>query len=287
MTGPAAQLHVYTISTDDDHLLLESGTQLFEAPNWTPDGRSLIVNCDGLLYRTAVTGGPLEQIDTGHLADLNNDHILSPDGNTLYVSSNDGHLYRLPVEGGRPRRITNDRGPDFHHYLHGISPDGTTLAYVGVEPHHGVPGAYRNIFTIPAAGGPDTQLTDSPAAADGPEFSPDGQWIYYNCETGTPGGGHAQIFRMRPNGTDETQLTFDERVNWFPHPSPDNALVLFLSFPPGTVGHPADRDVILRIMSPEGSAVTDVLRFNGGQGSINVNSWAPDSDRCAYVSYVC
>jgi TolB protein len=281
----SAQLRIHHLTTGEDRLVLESSTQIFEAPNWTPDGQTLIVNCDGRLHTVATSGGVLEPIESGHLVDLNNDHILSPDGSVLYVSSRDGHLYGLPATGGEPWRITNDRGPDFQHYLHGISPDGATLAYVGVEPYQGVRGAYRNIFTIPAGGGADTQLTDTPAATDGPEYFPDGRWIYLNREVGGAGEGHAQIFRMRPDGAELTQLTSDERVNWFPHPSPNGELILFLSFPPGTRGHPADRDIILRTMTPDGADVTDVVALRGGQGTLNVNSWAPDSEQFAYVAY--
>jgi hypothetical protein len=86
-------------------------------------------------------------------------------------------------------------------------------------------------------------------------------------------------------------LTFDDRVNWFPHPAPDGSTLLYLSYPTGTEGHPADRDVILRTLPlvdgtvPDGAEPTDVVAFRGGQGTINVNSWSPDSDHFAYVRY--
>ena len=283
------ELRTHALSSGEDALVLATD-QHVEAPNWTPDGRWLVVNCDGRIYRVPAAGGGLQLVDTAPLDQLNNDHVLSPDGETLYVSSSaDGHLYAVPLAGGPPVRVSNDQGPDFTHYLHGVSPDGATLAYVGVEPHQGVPGAYRNIFTLPSGGGSDRRLTDTPAPADGPEFSPDGQWIYFNSEY-RPGDeqaapGHAQIFRMRPDGTDLTQLTSDERVNWFPHLSPDGRCVLLVSFPPGTQGHPADRDVVLRVMGPDGGDVRDVVRLRGGQGTANVNRWAPDSDRFANVAY--
>ena len=170
-----------------------------------------------------------------------------------------------------------------HYYLHGISPDGLTLAYVAVE---GPAGAKRiNMFTIPAAGGPDTRLSDVGYPNDGPEYSPDGGWIYFNAERAATNPGHAQCFRMRPDGTGIEQLTFDERVNWFPHVSPDGKAVVYISYPAGTTGHPANKDVILRLMKPDGSGQRDLVAFFGGQGTINVNSWAPDSRRFAYVAY--
>jgi len=143
-----------------------------------------------------------------------------------------------------------------------------------------------NIFTITAAGGPDLRLTQLSVPNDGPEYSPDGKWIYFNSELAASRPGHAQIFRMRASdGTDIEQLTFDRRVNWFPHPSPDNQTIAFLSYPEGTVGHPPDKDVQLRLMTPLGGEQRTLASFFGGQGTINVNSWAPDSQRLAFIAY--
>ena len=162
-------------------------------------------------------------------------------------------------------------------------PDGQTLAYVAVEQPEGE--RMVNVFTIPASGGPDTRLTRVSVPNDGPEYSPDGQWIYFNSERAATKPGHAQIFRMRTDGTGIEQLTFDNRVNWFPHLSPDGRLIAYLSYPEGTLGHPPDKEVLLRLMSPTGADQRDLAAFFGGQGTINVNSWAPDSGRLAFVSY--
>ena len=258
--------------------------EVIEAPNWSPDGQWLIFNSGGALFRIPAVGGAPEQIETGTRADLNNDHVLSPDGKIIYVSADDGHLYSLPFGGGTPQRLSNTHPTPHHYYLHGISPDGQTLAYVAVEQ----PGAERqaNIFTIPAAGGPDKRLTDLPMPNDGPEYSPDGRWIYLNSELAATEPGHAQIFRMNAaDGSGVEQLTFDERVNWFPHLSPDGTQLVYLSFPPGTLGHPADKHVELRLMAPNGGDPHTLATFFGGQGTINVNSWAPDSRRLAFVAY--
>jgi TolB protein len=264
--------------------VLFTADEVIEAPNWTPDGKTLVFNAGGELWRIPADGsGEPERIDSGHLRDLNNDHVLSPDGATLYVSSDDGHLYALPVSGGAPRRVSNQHDHPHHYYLHGISPDGATLSYVAVEDRGR--GRQINIYTIPAAGGPDTRLSDVGYPNDGPEYSPDGNWIYFSSERAATQPGHAQCFRMKPDGTGIEQLTFDERVNWFPHVSPDGQSIVYISYPTGTLGHPADKDVILRFMRPDGSGQRDIVAFFGGQGTINVNSWGPDSRRFAYVAY--
>jgi len=258
-----------------------------EAPNWSPDGKWLVFNAKGALWRIPADGSTApEQIPTGDVTGVNNDHVLSPDGRTIHFSAN-GHLYAVPFAGGEPRRVSNDHAPErqFKYYLHGVSPDGTTLAYAGVEAVVDNPWGRIDLFTIPAAGGPDTRLTDYPAPDDGPEYSPDGLHIYFNSERNATAPGHAQCYRMATDGSKVEQLTHDERVNWFPHISPDGQWIVYISFPPGTLKHPANKDVILRRMHPDGSGQADILGFNGGQGTINVNSWSPDSRHFAFVIY--
>lgn len=292
--GQSCRLMVVDREALRSRAVYESADQVFEAPNWTPDGRWLIFNGGGRLYRIpadAEAGRSSPQhIESGDVAGINNDHVLSPDGRTIYLSNNDGHLYAIPVEGGKPRRVSNDHDPalEFRYYLHGVSPDSRTLAYVGVQKRLDGDRASRwDLFTIPAAGGPDTRITNLDVPVDGPEFSPDGKWLYYNSEQAATRPGHAQLFRLNLADGRCGQLTFDERVNWFPHPSPDGLLLAYLSYPPGTEGHPADKDVILRLIPAAGGPHRDIVSLFGGQGTINVNSWSPDSRSLAYVDYPC
>ena len=283
--GQRAELYVVDVTTGEHRLVFSSSTVLIEAPNWTSDGDWLAVNGVGRLFRIPATGdSQLEEIDLGGLPAINNDHVLSPDGTTVYVSADDGHLYAVPLTGGSPRRVSNDRGPGFHHYLHGISPDGSTLAYIGLV-NHADGRRITNVYTIPSAGGEDVQITNDEYADDGSEYSPDGKWIHFNSERASTLPGHAQLFRVSITGHTLEQLTHDERVNWFPHPSPDGTTVAYVSFPPGTLGHPADvDDVRLRLLDADGQ-IRDVATIFGGQGTMNVPSWSPDSTRFAYVAY--
>ncbi|MHA6297132.1 TolB family protein [Devosia sp. CAU 1758] len=272
------------IDLDGKQEIIFSADEVIEAPNWSPDGKWLVFNAGGRLFRMPTVGGAPQEIDSGHLDDLNNDHVISPDGLTVYVSSDDGHLYAVPVNGGAPRKVSNNHATPHHYYLHGISPDGATLSYVAVEKPAGE--RMVNVFTIPSAGGPDTRLTNLTVPNDGPEYSPDGRWIYFNSELAASRLGHAQIFRMHAtDGSGLEQLTFDARVNWFPHLSPDGQWLVYLSYPEDTEGHPTDKHVELRLMSPEGGDYSVLAQFFGGQGTINVNSWSPDSQRLAFVSY--
>ena len=260
---------------------------LVEAPNWTSDGRWLVINGGGKLWKLPADGsGGLTEIFTGRVQSCNNDHVLSPDNKEIFVSSA-GHLYRLPFEGGEPVQVSNNKPADsgFLYYLHGISPDSTTLVYTAVEPYGGQPRGRLNIATIPAAGGKDSWVTNTLARNDGPEYSPDGKWIYFNSEFAARRPGHAQIFRIAVDGAMIEQLTFDDRVNWFPHFSPDGKWMAYISYAPGTITHPADLDIELRVMPANGGESRVVVSLFGGQGTFNVNSWAPDSTHFAYVAY--
>lgn len=285
---PGQMSRLVTIGSDGSELqVVYETTDVIEAPNWSPDGKWLVFNLRGSLFRIPVDGStPPTRIDTGEVKNANNDHVISPDGSTIYFSAG-MEIYAVAFQGGTPRRVTNDHPEknQFRHYLHGISPDGSTLAYVGMETGDNPNQRRLDLYTIPAAGGEDVRLTDTAAPDDGPEFSPDGEWIYFNSELNATKPGHSQCYRMKVDGTSIEQLTHDERVNWFPHISPDGQWVVYLSYPPGTESHPADKDVILRRMRADGSERADIIAFLGGQGTINVNSWAPDSQRLAFVMY--
>lgn len=284
--APGQVSRILTLDVDNGagRVVHTSSDVLYEAPNWALEGDALYVNGDGHLFRVGLDdeAGP-ERIDLGPVPELNNDHVLDPDGVHVFVSANDGHIYRAPLAGGDAVRVTNE-GTGRMHFLHGVSPDGATLAYVGVVPQPD--GEWTpNVFTIPSAGGHDTQLTDDEFPDDGAEFSPDGAWLYFNSERSRTRPGHAQLFRMRLDGSGVEQLTSDERVNWFPHPSPDSSRVAYVSFPPGTLGHPPDRDVILRVCDSGGGYARDLRHLRGGQGTMNVPSWSPDGTRIAFVEY--
>jgi TolB protein len=289
LPGQIAQVMIASTTGEPPIEVFSTDEMIIEAPNWTLDGRWLILNGDGKLWRLATDGSSgFEQIELAGVPALNNDHVLAPDGRHVFVSANDWHIYEADLNGGPVRRVTNDHEMPFMHFLHGVSPDGETLAYIGLEPESEDwwLRSQANIFLVPAAGGPDRRLTAESKPFDGSEYSPDGEWIYCNTELFSDPVGHAQIARLRPDGTDLQQLTFDERVDWFPHISPDGEQVLFVSFPPGTTGHPANLPVELKLVRDGNwdSIETPVQTF-GGQGTCNVNSWAPDNTRFAYVSY--
>jgi TolB protein len=250
--------------------------QHIEAPNWFPNGNKLLYNSGGKLYSIPVKGGSASLIPTGEADQCNNDHGFSPDGKWLALSNNTvdrGSLISVvSSEGGKPRIVTK-LGPS---YWHGWSPDGKKLAYC----------AQRNgefdIYTINIDGSQEIRLTDAPGLDDGPEYSPDGKYIYFNSER----TGLMKIWRMLANGQQQEQVTFDDAyADWFPHPSPDGKWIVLLSYDKSIQGHPANKDVVLRLMPAAGGEPKILTHLFGGQGTINVPSWSPDSKSFAFVSY--
>lgn len=252
----------------------------FEAPNWSHDGKYFIINSNGILYKLDRKKKVLEEINTDFARSCNNDHGISPDGKHLVIShhNQDGQnqgstIYTLPINGGTPKKIT-DKAPS---YWHGWSPDGKTLAYVGARN-----GEY-DIYTIHVEGGEETRITTSKGLEDGPDYSPDGKYIYYNSYQ----SGHMHIWRMDADGKNQVQLTDDSFSNWFPHPSPDGKYIVYISYlEDQKQGHPFGKDVKLRLMDLKTREIQDLTDvFFGGQGTINVPSWSPNSMEVAFVSY--
>lgn len=256
----------------------------FEAPNWMPDGKQLLFNMDGLLYKIPVTGGELVKLNTGFATRNNNDHGISFNGKLLAISSykeNEGGgggsaVYVLPLKGGTPRLITEETPS----YWHGWAPNNKEVIYVAQRGGKNIYNIYRNSIK----GGKEVALTDiGPGEhVDGCEYSPDGKFIYYNGSH----TGNMQLWRMKPDGSGREQLTFDEYKNWFPHISPDGKWIAFISFPPDIEknSHPSYKRVLLRLMPVSGGEPQVIAYLYGGQGTINVPSWSPDSRQIAFVS---
>ena len=263
-TGNATTVHQYRGS--------------FQAPNWTRDGKALIYSQEGLLYRFDLSSRAREVINTGFATRNNNDHVLSFDGKMLAISnhavedSGASIVYTVPTTGGTPKRVTA-KGPS---YLHGWSPDGRWLVYVGQR------NGDFDVYKIPVTGGGEIRLTSAPGLDDGPEYTPDGKYIYFNSVR----SGRMQIWRMRPDGSGQQQITNDAFNNWFPHISPDGKSIVYISFPLDVApnDHPFYKHVQLKLMPVGGGPARVIAYVYGGQGTINVPSWSPDGKRLAFVS---
>jgi len=292
-THVRSKISVYDVASNGTSVVF-SDDKLWEAPNWSPDGKYLIANSGGVIYRFDLGEAPVhpEKLALDGAYECNNDKAISPDGKWLAFSAEHGsaggsQVFLAGADGSAPKLMTQN-APS---YFHGWSPDGKWLAFVAER------GGNFDIYRVAASGGSEERLTSSPGFDDGPDYSPDGKWIYINSDR----SGGWDIWRFPADGAGAgdakaKRVTGDEQEDWFPHPSPDGRWLVFLSFPAGMKGHDFKTAVQLRMMAMPSSgagaappkdeeAIRVLTQIFGGQGTINVNSWSPDSKKFAFVSY--
>jgi Tol biopolymer transport system component len=275
----ASRLEILDVETGLRKVIY-STTNHIEAPNWSRDGKFLIYNSEGKLYKLDLATSNLTLINTGKAINNNNDHGISFNGKKLAISNhteengkNNSIIYTVPLAGGKAKRITK-QGPS---YWHGWSPNGKYLVYCAERN-----GQY-DVYQISSRGGTEIQLTNNSGLDDGPEYSPDGKYIYFNSTR----SGLMQIWKMKPDGSEQEQVTNDSYNNWFAHPSPDGKSLIYISYPPEVPAnsHPHNQHVMLRILPVNGKEPKVVAHIYGGQGTFNVPAWSPDSKKVAFVSY--
>lgn len=275
-----SNLEVLDIKNGKRQVIL-TGNWLMEAPNWSPDGKFLILNRKGVLEKMSIEGESLGVIDTDFANRCTSAHGISYDGKTVFFSHNDtragltnnSRIFKVPIEGGKPTLLT----PNAPSFWHGVSRSGKHILYAGLR------NGNWDIYKIPTAGGEEIRLTNDAALDDAPEYSHDSKFIYFNAYR----TGRVQLYRMKPDGTAEEQLTDDEFDNWYPHPSPDGRWIVFMSYLEDQKGkHPLGKEVKLRLMNLKTNQIKDLTEtFVGGQGTLSVPCWSPDSKRLVFVTY--
>ncbi|HEY3743476.1 MAG TPA: hypothetical protein VGL53_26700 [Bryobacteraceae bacterium] len=280
-----SKLSIYDLATKNVEVIYKAD-HVFEAPNWSPDGSYLMINTGGDLYRIAPTAGAQpEKIQLSEKISSNNDHGITKDGKRIAISgrgAGTGSQVFLANSDGSKAQLMANGVPS---YFHGFSPDGKFFVFTGER------AANFDLYRMSVEGGAEERLTTDKALDDGPDYSPDGKWIYLNSER----NGHNQIWRIPSAGAGEgdrhaEHVVQDDTSDWFPHPSPNSKWMVIISFEKGTRGHPPNRPVELRLMTMPGERLrkehpVTVVSLFGGQGTINVNSWSPDSKKFAFVSY--
>ncbi|NDD15440.1 MAG: transporter [Chitinophagia bacterium] len=274
-----SSLYIYTLETGKTTLVLREKRH-FEAPNWSHDGQFLLINASGILEKVSTKGEKLGVLPTGDIVNANNDHGYSFDGKTLFISSSiptikegSSFIFKVPSEGGSPLRLTANTPS----YWHGVSPDGKTIVYCAER------GGNYDVYALSTEGGAETRLTATEGLDDGPEYSPDGKYIYMNSFR----TGKMQIWRMHPDGSNPEQVTFDNYSNWFAHINPNNKVATIISYiEDQEQKHPFGKQVKLRLVNLKDKTIKDLTEpFFGGQGTINVPSWSPDGKKFAFVKY--
>jgi Tol biopolymer transport system component len=285
-----SRLFIYDLHDGSSHLVFTADS-IWEAPNWSPDGKYLIANSGGGIYRLVLkqdgTAEP-QRLAVPANFQCNNDKAISPDGRKIAFSATvpphkGSQVFLAEADGGNVKLVASD-SPS---YFHGWSPDNKTLAFVAQRNGSG----QYDIYGMPADGGAEKQLTSNIHHDDGPDYSPDGKWIYINSDR----SGKEAIWRFPSDGagandTKAEKVVSDGLEDWFPHISPDGMKMVYIGYPAGTPTHnPRNVQIELKLVAINNGAVAasqkTLVKAIGGQGTMNVNSWAPDSMHFAYVVY--
>ncbi len=255
----------------------------WHAPNWTPDGKYIVSDMGGSLYRIPVSGagmGTPEKIYGGsQKLTLTNDHALSWDGKQIAItgialptpakirSAEDLHnsLLVLNMDGSAAHEVHLG-------WLHGWAPDGKYLVYTQIL------GGNADIYRIDVDGSGELRMTVNKAEDDGPEYSPDGKWVYFCSKR----SGKWDAWRMPAEGAGADDKLAERITNgtdtqdWFPHISPDGKWLYTISYPLDHADHnyigAGIQIKLLRLkngVGAEGAELTTVRTFYGGQGSGN------------------
>ena len=270
-----SSVEIFSIRTRQNRVVWQT-SELFEAPNWSPDGQSLLLNSEGLMYRLSLVGDVVPLlVDTGFATQCNNDHGISPDGSLIAISDKVGFgksaIYLLPSTGGTPLLMTHN----LPSYWHGWAPDGKSFTYCGIRDQ------VFDIYSMDIESGEETRLTHGEGRNDGPDYSADGQWIYFNSSR----TGRMQIWRVPVAGGKAERITDSDFGDWFPHPSPAGDKIVFVSYDADVFDHPRDLNVRVRLMDMDGGNVETLFDLFGGQGTMNSPNWSPAGDEFAYVRY--
>ena len=279
---PKVQVSTLELTQTEDKFrrasLVRSITGYIQSPNPAPDGKSVYAHDSGHIVRIPRLGpnswGAPQPVDMGGLVGCSGNFGLSPDGKWLAVSCATVHgaphqVFLLAAGGGgSPKPVTD---PKVSSYFHAWSPDSQVVAFTRGQ------ASKADIFTVAIAGGPEHRLT-SDTLNDGPDFTPDGQFIYFDSLR----SGSLQIWRMRRDGTGAEQLTDDGNFNSSPHVSPDGKQVSFLC-QPAAVGF-GRGPATLKILQVEDGLIRPVVSFEGDRGSVQMYDWA-DNDHLAFVGY--
>jgi len=202
--GPSYDIFLVHPDGSGDHKLV-TAKGYHPSPDWSPDGQYLV-------YAAAETGyAQIYKININTLvktrltwdANFNAEPAWSPDGEhtaftairaTAQVVETD--IYMVEAGGANPTRLTftgDSTNPDW-------SPDSRMIVFDSFN------GNDADIFIMPLAGGGAVDITNNQTADFNPAWSTDGEWIAF-CGNDIY-GYYLEIFKIRPDGSDRTRVTY-------------------------------------------------------------------------------
>jgi len=220
MSDRSGVYQVYVMNADGTEIQ-QVTTDGGSRPYWSPDGHQIAFTAPGVggaddLFVINVDGTGL--VNLTNTAASEGNAAWSPDGRRIAFNSNrDGNaeIYVVNADGSDPVRLTvapaADLAPDW-------SPDGRKITFESSRDGN------REIYVMNADGTDQVRLTFDARIDAFPSWSRDGKWIAFHRQVVTIPGlaapNGSELFAIRPDGTELTQLThatpasFSAFVSW-------------------------------------------------------------------------
>ncbi len=257
----------------DDHQLLKDFQGHVQLPDWSPDGKNIVMtsrNTGGSepLYEYDLATDTYKQLFACDDPCVGTDEpAYSPDGTKVVFigylgpfvndAPSDCGLWIGDIATGTvTQRTSNTNTQCDREVAPRWSPDGSKIAYF--RERYATSGLTTAVFVIDVNGGNEQQLTDWDLVAGYPDWSPDGKWILFATHPLFSFNFDAVIsnlYRMHPDGTAIEQLTFYDTADMRatqPRYTPDGKWIIFTFVTPPASGSGLRSTRSLWIMPAEG-----------------------------------
>ncbi|HEU5477243.1 MAG TPA: hypothetical protein VFU64_05360 [Gaiellaceae bacterium] len=199
----------------------------------------------------------------------------SADGGRIGYCSGQGggpvQVWTMKQNGTDKQQVTQMSGPAI---FPDFSPDGSKIVFTAKP----ADSPTRDIYVIGSDGSGLTQLTSGVGNNAYPAFSPDGSKIVFTSDR----TGIWQVWLMNPDGSDQTQLTFDPQPkDQVPDWSPDGSKIAYLADTHGIADTVSPSWGDIWVMNADGSGqhpLTSGATYYG-------TAWSPDGTRIATLDF--
>jgi Tol biopolymer transport system component/imidazolonepropionase-like amidohydrolase len=276
---------------DWQSIVIDTDETTWSEVDVSPDGRALVFDMLGDIYRVPIEGGEATPLTGGIEWDFQ--PRFSPDGSRIaFISDRGGadNLWVMNADGSRPRAITEET----EHLVHNPwwSPDGQYIAAKkDFTSTRSIPAG--EIWLCHVGGGQGLQLVERPLKDKDqktiaePSFSPDGRYVYFSQDT-TSGPtweydkdstGQIFVIKRLDRHTGEVDVLVDGPGGAIrPTPSPDGRSLAFIKRTPAFTSALYVKDLRSGVELPVYDRLDrDLQETNGSEGNAPAFAWAPDS----------
>lgn len=252
--------------------------------------RFLGIGCLALIFCTvaAVIGVYYSGVLSGPHGNRNDLPAWSPDGNQVAFESDRGgnaDIFIMNSDGSNVRQLTRDAFANLYFLRSpkdgspSWSPDGNQIAFDSGRDNEMMNYLNHDIYIMNVNGLNVHRLTISGDDEAGPRWSPNGKLIAYIREQYVSAQGFKEnpnwdIYIMKPDGSQQVQLTNGPANELEPAWSPNSAKIAFTSDRNG-------KNIDIYVMNADGSDLTQLTSDSANEFG---PAWSPDGTQIIFNS---